>query len=74
MTPPDDAVGRPRRTTPTEGGRTPDMRASIEGGGLHRLLVESARDYAIFALDPDGHVLSWNAGAEHLKGLSLIHI
>jgi PAS domain S-box-containing protein len=33
-----------------------------------RLLVESVRDYAIFILDPDGHVASWNAGAERIKG------
>jgi len=33
-----------------------------------RLLVESVRDYAIFMLDPTGHVLSWNAGAERFKG------
>jgi len=33
-----------------------------------RLLVESVRDYAIFMLDPTGHVLTWNAGAERLKG------
>src|ERR1700689_3620599 len=33
-----------------------------------RLLVESVRDYAIFMLDPDGHVLTWNAGAERFKG------
>jgi PAS domain S-box-containing protein len=33
-----------------------------------RLLVERVRDYAIFALDPTGHVSSWNAGAEHIKG------
>ena len=39
-----------------------------ERAGLHRLLVDSVRDYAIFALDPDGNVLSWNAGAEYLKG------
>jgi PAS domain S-box-containing protein len=38
------------------------------GVGLYRLLVESVRDYAIFALDRDGYVLSWNAGAERLKG------
>jgi PAS domain S-box-containing protein len=38
------------------------------GGGLHRLLVESVRDYAIFALDPDGRVLSWNAGARASRG------
>ncbi len=33
-----------------------------------RLLVESVRDYAIFMLDPDGIVLTWNAGAERFKG------
>src|SRR5665213_3613656 len=33
-----------------------------------RLLVESVRDYAIFMLDPDGFVLTWNAGAERFKG------
>src|SRR6266511_4800200 len=33
-----------------------------------RLLVEGVRDYAIFALDPTGHIISWNAGAEHIKG------
>jgi PAS domain S-box-containing protein len=34
----------------------------------YRRLVTSVRDYAIFMLDPAGHILSWNAGAEHLKG------
>jgi PAS domain S-box-containing protein len=33
-----------------------------------RLLVEGVRDYAIFMLEPDGTVASWNAGAEHIKG------
>src|SRR3984885_8268252 len=33
-----------------------------------RLLVESVRDYAIFMLDPDGIILTWNAGAERFKG------
>ncbi len=33
-----------------------------------RLLVESVRDYAIVMLDPAGHVVSWNAGAERIKG------
>ena len=33
-----------------------------------RLLVESVQDYAIFMLDPDGRVASWNAGAERIKG------
>jgi PAS domain S-box-containing protein len=35
---------------------------------LYRLLVASVRDYAIFALDARGNVLTWNAGAAHLKG------
>ena len=35
---------------------------------LFRLLVDSVRDYAIFVLSPDGHVLTWNAGAKALKG------
>ena len=33
-----------------------------------KLLVDSVRDYAIFMLDPDGKVLTWNAGAERFKG------
>src|SRR5690349_22426627 len=33
-----------------------------------RLLVESVRDYAIFMLDPEGYVMTWNAGAERIKG------
>ena len=33
-----------------------------------RLVVEGVRDYGIFALSPDGHVASWNAGAERIKG------
>lgn len=39
-----------------------------ETGALHRLLVEHVQDYAIFALDPTGVILSWNAGAQRLKG------
>jgi PAS domain S-box-containing protein len=39
-----------------------------ETGELHRLLVQSVRDYAIFALDPKGYILSWNAGAQRFKG------
>jgi PAS domain S-box-containing protein len=31
-------------------------------------LVQGVTDYAIFMLDPDGHVRSWNAGAERIKG------
>jgi hypothetical protein len=41
------------------------LRASEE---MFRLLVASVRDYAIFLLDPGGHVLTWNAGAQRIKG------
>lgn len=34
----------------------------------YRLLVESVRDYAIFMLDPEGRVATWNAGAQSIKG------
>jgi PAS domain S-box-containing protein len=33
-----------------------------------RSLVETVKDYAIFGLDPGGRVVSWNVGAEHIKG------
>jgi PAS domain S-box-containing protein len=33
-----------------------------------RLIVATIRDYAIFALDPGGHVRTWNAGAVAIKG------
>jgi PAS domain S-box-containing protein len=35
---------------------------------LFRLLVGAVKDYAIFLLDPEGRVASWNAGAERIKG------
>lgn len=33
-----------------------------------RLLVEDVKDYAIFTLDPNGYVNSWNLGAERILG------
>jgi PAS domain S-box-containing protein len=57
--------GEPAATFATE--HTRGYQAD-EAHGLYRLLVDSVRDYAIFALDPTGHVLSWNAGAERFKG------
>ena len=33
-----------------------------------RRLVQAVTDYAIFMLDPEGRVTSWNAGAERIKG------
>src|SRR5690349_21720765 len=55
------AEGQPREDVAH--GARPDDSAE-----LYRLLVATVRDYAIFALDASGHVLTWNAGAKHLKG------
>ncbi|HYD56943.1 MAG TPA: PAS domain S-box protein [Burkholderiales bacterium] len=50
---------------PPQSGQKESHRLSEE---RFRLLVESVKDYAIFMLDPEGYVLSWNAGAELIKG------
>ncbi|HXG65548.1 MAG TPA: ATP-binding protein [Blastocatellia bacterium] len=47
--------------------RAEALRASEE---RYRLLVENARDYAIFTLDLEGRVTSWNPGAERILGYS----
>jgi PAS domain S-box-containing protein len=38
------------------------------GGRIYQLMVESVRDYAIFMLDPNGYIASWNRGAQLFKG------
>ena len=35
---------------------------------LLQVLIENVKDYAIILLDPNGNVLTWNSGAERLKG------
>ena len=42
--------------------------ASVAHPDRFRLLVEAVQDYGIFMLDPQGHVMSWNQGAQRLKG------
>ena len=43
---------------------------ATERRDLFRLIVESVRDYAIFHLDPQGYVQTWNEGARRIKGYS----
>src|SRR5207248_1131 len=43
------------------------VRAEREADQL-RLLIQGTTDYAIFMLDPEGRVVTWNAGAERIKG------
>jgi PAS domain S-box-containing protein len=35
---------------------------------LYKLVVEQTKDYAVFVLDPTGHIMTWNLGAERIKG------
>ena len=44
------------------------MKRNPQSDELFRLLVEGVKDYAIFMLDPEGRVASWNSGAELIKG------
>jgi PAS domain S-box-containing protein len=52
----------------TSGSHAISSALTAEESGLYRLLVQSVKDYAIFALDPRGLVISWNPGAERFKG------
>src|SRR5580704_12911139 len=45
-----------------------DVSARADDDARYRLLVDSITDYAIYMLNPDGVVTSWNAGAERFKG------
>lgn len=44
------------------------LKAGAQPEGLYRLLVNGVRDYAIFAMDTDGNILTWNLGAQLIKG------
>jgi len=42
--------------------------SALSTGSRFELLVQSVTDYAIYMLDPEGRVASWNAGARRFKG------
>src|SRR5215212_7948950 len=72
-----DAISRDRArgTTSRSGQEAAEFTGGVgapgalsESSGLYQLLVESVIDYAIFALNPNGIILSWNSGARHFKG------
>ncbi|WP_442108083.1 two-component system sensor histidine kinase NtrB [Pseudomonas sp. NUPR-001] len=48
---------------PSDRSDVPTMQAS-----RYEQLVQAVVDYAIYMLDPQGHVVSWNAGAQRIKG------
>jgi PAS domain S-box-containing protein len=51
-----------------ENGESAGADRAAPRSDFFQLLVESVVDYAIFMLDADGHVTTWNLGAERLKG------
>jgi len=62
------------RKTGTAGSARIGRAAFTEDADLYRLLVESVGDYAIFALDTNGCILTWNKGAQRLKGYTTAEI
>ncbi|WP_144638614.1 PAS domain-containing sensor histidine kinase [Bordetella genomosp. 13] len=48
--------------------RRPVISELLTGERRFQLLVEAVKDYAIYLLDADGYVSSWNSGAERFKG------
>jgi PAS domain S-box-containing protein len=72
-----DSSGRPLylflqvQDVTAERAASEELRRSEE---RFRLLVEAVEDYAIFMLDPGGHVVSWNSGAQRSKGYTAAEI
>ena len=57
-----------RKVTILENERARVKSVLLESEERYRLLVDGIKDYAIFMLDVDGRVISWNEGAKRLKG------
>ncbi|EMC93177.1 hypothetical protein BAUCODRAFT_230062 [Baudoinia panamericana UAMH 10762] len=53
--------------TTQEHMRQTELREQLSINETFRILVETVKDYAIFMLDPGGHVSTWNAGAQNIK-------
>ncbi len=51
-----------------DGEGNPQQHAMRLSEEAYRTLVSQVKDYAIFMLDPEGRVMSWNEGAERIKG------
>ena len=62
------ATDEPRDTAVSSGGVQAESSDLAHRAELYRLLIDSVRDYAIYALTPEGIIASWNAGAQRLKG------
>jgi PAS domain S-box-containing protein len=67
----DDVVTDRQRPRVTR-SRPPDVKHAKPADRLQlfQALIEGAKDYGIFMLDPEGFILTWNEGASRLKGYS----
>lgn len=63
-----DTTARGRRESPAPAHRAPAFAELRLGDDAYRLLIECVTDYAIYTVDVEGRVASWNVGAERLKG------
>jgi PAS domain S-box-containing protein len=61
-----ESPAAPTPITPIGNSRLADV--IKHGGPVYQLMIDSVRDYAIFMLDPNGHIASWNKGAQRIKG------
>lgn len=51
-----------------DNGADVERRPMQQTDEIFRLLVDGVKDYAIFLLDPNGNVATWNQGAQRIKG------
>ena len=68
-----DVAGQPEAILEINSDISREKRATEEllrSEERFELLVSAVVDYAIFMLDPEGHVVTWNRGAERIKGFS----
>src|ERR1700759_1700011 len=66
--------GRSEQGRPVRLNKTPSKLAAVSDARRLQLLIDAIVDYAIFLMDTDGLVVSWNSGAERLKGYSVEEI
>ena len=58
-----------RRISPTLRIEGAAAHATLRDSERHfQLLVQGVKEYAIFMLDPEGRIATWNSGAERIKG------
>src|SRR5947207_2744263 len=76
-------AGRLHMTSPHDAASAEHFPSSASGIGIsgrgisdeqYRLIVQSIKDYAVFMLDPEGRIASWNEGARLIKGYTAAEI